>query len=221
MARRSKFACVCFDCDSTLTRVEGIDELARLRGCEAEVAPLTRQAMDGSTTLEEVYAKRLERVRPDLDALRWLGDCYVENIVPGARETIDALRLGGAAIHIVSGGLRQPVLVLATELGIAPECVHAVDVYLDDSGAYQGFDTDSPLTRSDGKAVICRKLAAIYESIALIGDGVSDLAARDGGAYIVGFGGVLAREIVAKSADCYIDAPNLTATLATLLTGGD
>ena len=220
MPLRSKFACVCFDCDSTLTRVEGIDELARLRGCAAEIAPLTQQAMDGSLTLEDVYARRLERVRPDQEALAWLSDCYVENIVQGARETIDALRLGGASVHILSGGLRGPVLALATELGIAHDCVSAVDVYLNEFGGYRGFDTASPLTRSDGKAVVCRQLAAKYKSIALVGDGVSDLAARDGGAYIVGFGGVVARERVAMKADYYTDAATLTATLAALLTGG-
>lgn len=218
MPQRSRFSCVCFDCDSTLTRVEGIDELARLRGCEAEIAPLTRQAMDGSLTLEEVYARRLERVRPDREALRWLGDSYVENIVQGARETIDVLRQGGAIIHIVSGGLRQPVLALASALGIEPACVHAVEVYLDDSGAYRSFDAASPLTRSDGKAVVCRHLAARYGSVALVGDGVSDLAARDGGAFIVGFGGVIAREKVAECADYFVAAPTLTATLAALLT---
>ena len=111
-------------------------------------------------------------------------------------------------------------MALATELGIAHDCVHAVEVYLDDSGGYRGFDTASPLTRSDGKAVVCRQLAAKYKSIALVGDGVSDLAARDGGAYIVGFGGVVARERVAIGADYYTDAATLTATLAALLTGG-
>jgi len=32
MTQHPKFGAVCFDCDSTLTRIEGIDELARRCG---------------------------------------------------------------------------------------------------------------------------------------------------------------------------------------------
>lgn len=218
MASRPKFDCVCFDCDSTLTRIEGIDELARLNECEALIAPLTGLAMDGQLTLEEVYARRLDIVRPDRDALLWLSARYIDNIIPGARETIAALYRLGKAVHVVSGGLLQPVTAVARDLGIAPSFVHAVDVILDANGVYRGFDKTSPLTRSDGKAVICRQLADRHRSIALVGDGVTDLAARDAGAFVVGYGGVVARERVAQSADRYIDAPELTAVLAVLLT---
>ena len=40
--------------------------------------------------------------------------------------------------------------------------------------------------RSDGKAEICRDLAARHGRIAIIRDGVTDLAARAGGAYVIG-----------------------------------
>ena len=75
---RPKFSAICFDCDGTLTRIEGIDELARRSGQEDAIAPLTAAAMEGSLSLEEVYAKRLAVVRPDRDALAWLGQRYVE-----------------------------------------------------------------------------------------------------------------------------------------------
>jgi hypothetical protein len=51
----------------------------------------------------------------------------------------------------------------------------------------------------------------------MVGDGMTDIAARAGGAYVVGFGGVAYREQVAKGADCYIAGPELTATLEQLL----
>jgi len=47
---------------------------------------------------------------------------------------------------------------------------------------------------------------------------VTDLAARAGGAYVVGFGGVIHRDIMLQEADCYIAAPSLIATLPALLT---
>jgi phosphoserine phosphatase len=88
MAKGPKFDAVCFDCDSTLTRIEGIDELARRSGCEAKIASLTEAAMNGAIPLEAVYAKRLDLVRPDRAALAWLAGRYTDEMVSGAAETI-------------------------------------------------------------------------------------------------------------------------------------
>ena len=88
IGERQKFAAVCFDCDGTLTRIEGIDELARRSDLEPEIAPLTEGAMDGTLSIEDVYARRLEIVRPDRDALEWLGARYIEELVNGAGDTI-------------------------------------------------------------------------------------------------------------------------------------
>jgi phosphoserine phosphatase len=93
-----------------------------------------------------------------------------------------------------------------------------VQVHLDAAGAYQGFDLSSPLCCSDGKATICRSIAAMHGNVAMVGDGATDLAAREGGAYVVGYGGVIHRGIMLREADCYIAAPSLTATLPALLT---
>ena len=79
-------------CDSTLSRIEGINELARRAGCEAEIASLTEAAMNGDIPLEEIYGKRLDIVRPDKAALAWLAERYVEEMVSGAVETIVTLR---------------------------------------------------------------------------------------------------------------------------------
>ena len=78
---RARFDAVCFDCDSTLSRIEGIDELAKRAGCEAEIAALTKAAMNGEVPLDAVYGKRLERVRPGRADLDWLAQRYVEEMV--------------------------------------------------------------------------------------------------------------------------------------------
>src|SRR4026207_481849 len=174
MTQPPKFGAVCFDCDSTLTRIEGIDELARRGGCEAKIASLTEAAMSGAIPLEAIYAKRLDLVRPDRAALAWLAVRYAEEMVSGAAETITTLRRRGKAVYVVTSGLLQAVAVFARTLGLVPAQVHAVEVYLDAAGAYQGFDSNSPLCYSDGKAVICRRLAAVHSNIAIVGDGVTD-----------------------------------------------
>jgi len=215
------FDIVCFDCDSTLSRIEGIDELARRAGAEAEVAPLTAAAMAGSLPLDAVYARRLSSVRPDRAAIEWLGRRYVEEAVPGARETITALTHAGKSVHIVSGGLRPALEPLAQVLGIPQTQIHAVDVIFADGGTYSDFDRGSPLTQPDGKAVVCRALAAGRYSVALVGDGASDLAAREAGVFVVGFGGVTRREALVNGADAFVAGPDLTAVLGTLLAPGE
>ncbi len=221
IGERPKFGAVCFDCDGTLTRIEGIDELARRSGRDSEIAPLTAAAMDGTLSIEDVYARRLEIVRPDRDALEWLGKRYLEELVEGAGPTVAALHRLGKPVYVVSGGLLQPVTKLAEALAIAPDNVRAVAVHLDSAGCYQGFDTNSPLVRSDGKAEICRALATRHGPIAIVGDGVTDLAAQSGGAYVVGFGGVAHRKVMAEGADAFVANESLTATLEVLLTDAE
>jgi phosphoserine phosphatase len=217
MTRRVKFHAVCFDCDSTLSRLEGIDELASRYGRKSEVARLTEAAMNGSLSIDDVYAERLSIVRPDREAVAWLGERYVEELVSGARETIEALRRLGKEVYVVSGGLLPSVRHLAHALAIPASHVHAVAIEFDANGGYQGFDRGSPLPRADGKAVICRELAQRHGAIAMVGDGMTDVAARAGGAYVIGFGGVAYREAVAIGADCYVAHTELTATLEPLL----
>lgn len=217
MPERPKFGAICFDCDSTLTRIEGIDELARPSGREAEIAPLTAAAMEGALSLESVYAQRLEIVRPGRDALAWLGKRYVEEMVEGTRTTIGALHDIGKPVYVVSGGFFQSVAVLAHAVGIESSRVCAVEIYLDDKGAYAGFDSSSPLIRSDGKAEVCRALVKNHGAVAIVGDGITDLAARASGAYVVGFGGVVRRQAMADGADYYVAEAPLTHTLKALL----
>ena len=213
------FDAVCFDCDSTLSRIEGIDELARRSGLENEIAPLTAAVMEGALALDAVYARRLSVVRPDRASIEWLSARYIEEMVPGAKETIAALNRAGKSVHILSGGLRPAILPLARALEIPASQVHAVDVVFEVDGAYRDFDRRSPLIHADGKAIVCRSLAACPSSVALVGDGATDLAAGGSGVFVVGFGGVVRREAVVKGADVFIAGPDLTSVLDVLLGG--
>ena len=211
------FDVICFDCDSTLSRVEGIDELARRNGLFKEVAALTDAAMNGELALEEVYGRRLDMIKPDQAAMDWLADLYIAEMVEGVGETVKTLLDNGKQIHIISGGLRQAILPLAALLGIAEEHVHAVDVLFDDKGVYQDFARQSPLAVSGGKARICRRLRMHHSSLVMIGDGKTDLEAKQAGAYMIGFGGVVNRPLVRQQADVFVADASLTAILPYVL----
>jgi phosphoserine phosphatase len=156
-------------------------------------------------------------IKPDRSALDWLADLYIEEMVAGVSETIKTLQDNNKQIHIISGGLRQAILPLARLLAIPDERVHAVDVVFDDEGQYQDFARHSPLAVSGGKARICRKIRLTNSSVVMIGDGKTDLEAKLAGAYMIGFGGVLQRQIVQEQADCYITDSSLMAILQYVL----
>ncbi len=212
------FRAVYFDCDSTLSRIEGIDELlSHLPEHEQEeLRALTRRAMDGEVALQEVYGKRLDAARPSREQLARLGRLYVEQMVPGAREVIAALLALQKEVGIVSGGLKPAVDALGSALSLSPAHVHAVDVSFDAAGEYAGFDPSSPFARSLGKPEFFRGVAT--RPLAFVGDGVTDLEAAGEVDLFVGFGGVEARPAVRDGAACCIADANLTPLLDFLLT---
>lgn len=214
--RGTRFAAVCFDFDSTLSRLEGIDELAVRAGVVDDIVPLTVAAMEGAIPLEQVYGRRLEIIRPGRDDIAWLADRYLDEMVGGVAATLAAIRAAGAEVFIISGGIRGAILPFAAAVGIPADNVYAVEVSFDADGAYHDFDHASPLTRADGKARICAKIQESVSPIALVGDGATDMAAKDVGAYVIGFGGVAARDAVRAKADAFVESPDLTAVLGPL-----
>ena len=54
---------VCFDVDSTLVTIEGLDALAEYCGVGEEVRQWTKRAMGGSVTFQESLKARLDIVK--------------------------------------------------------------------------------------------------------------------------------------------------------------
>lgn len=211
------FDIICFDCDSTLSKIEGIDELGKKAGLQQQMAAMTNAAMNGEITLEAVYKKRLNLLKPSKSHINWLAELYISKIVEGTIEVFKALLATNKQTYIISGGIRQAILPLAKKLGLAANCVHAVEIYFNKDNAYIDFDQQSPLAKTGGKAVICTQIHKLGKSMVMIGDGKTDLEAKQAGAKVIGFGGVIQRSIVSKQADIYIQDPSLTTILPYLL----
>jgi phosphoserine phosphatase len=191
-----------FDVDFTLVTIEGINVLA---DGNAEITRLTEAAMNGEIPLDQVYAKRLEAIRPTRDRIAQLGATYVRSLVDGAEETIAALQRGGVVVHLVTGGIEQAILPVADALGIPGRNVHAVALKFDVHGHYQDFDRRSFLTRNGGKELAVRDIRArSHGKAAFVGDGVSDLEAKPAVDLFIGFGGVVVRPRVKENADVYV-----------------
>ena len=210
------FDVICFDCDSTLSKIEGIDELARRIGMGEEMSKLTELAMNGIVPLEAVYGRRLSLIRPDQYSINWLADFYIAEIVEGVKDVFAALLAQDKTVHIISGGLRQAILPLATHLGLPESHVHAVDIYFNEDGSYLNYDLNSPLAKTGGKAVVVGMLKG-QGSLVMVGDGKTDMEAKEAGAYVLGFGGVVDRAIVRELADFYTTEPTLLSVLEHIL----
>ena len=216
---------VIFDCDSTLTGIEGIDELASHPDTRQQVADLTRSAMDGKVNLETVYGERLEILQPTRGAVRALRSRYRKHVVKDAAALIQALQVLGHEVYIVSGGLFDPVREFGLHLGVAPEHIRAVEVEYDTLSGnwWQGQGPwreaylavqHSVLTESDGKARVIRELLQNQTGRSLlVGDGVSDLLASREVDLFAGFGGVICRDRVASESKVFIQSQSIAPVL--------
>ena len=209
-----KYRLIFFDVDSTLVTIEGIDVLG---AGNPEIARLTEAAMNGDVPLDQVYARRLEMIRPTREAVEELGRRYLESIVEGGQETIRALKDAGCIVHLVTAGIAQAVESLAGKFGVA---THGVRLRFDDLRAAAVIEGDLKQQAGvgRGKEVVVRDVRARTKgNAAFIGDGVSDLEAKPAVDLFIGFGGVHTRPRVRENADVFVPGPRLDSVLQYLL----
>ncbi len=217
-----------FDCDSTLSTIEGIDILAEQAGKKDAVEALTKAAMEGELGLEDVYAKRLAAINPSKEQIHQIRQAYKDNPVEDSAELIDVLQTIGHKVYIISGGIYAPVAEYGISLGVARDNIRAVKIEFDQlsgqwwlingdrqaDASYSGFD-EGPLTISDGKAQIVKELLGDQKGRSLlIGDGSSDLRASHAVDLFVGFGGVESRKPVLDEAPVFIHSTSIAPLLA-------
>jgi phosphoserine phosphatase len=199
---------ICFDCDSTLSAIEGIDELARLRGPAvlAEVEAMTTAAMEGRVPVESVFGRRLDIIRPRQEDVAAVGRQYVERVEPTARVTIATLVARGWTPVIVSAGFTGAIQPLADYLGITR--VEAVPLKFAGDGSFAGYDAAFPTTHTGGKAEVVARLkrALLPVTTVMVGDGVSDLETKPVVNRFVGFGRYVVRPKVKAEAHVFIHA---------------
>ncbi len=215
MASQPPFRAFYFDCDSTLSSIEGVDKLAQLipQEIRLEILDLTERAMDGRLPLAEVYERRLHRLAPSRQRCQDLGQLYVEHLVPEAADVVSALLALGKQVGVISGGLEIPVRILAAHLGIPQENVRAMPLLFDDDDGYRDFDRSSPLWRTRGKVEVIAALPPEQRPVLYVGDGVTDLEVKGTADLFVGFGGVAVRKTVKQQAEAWVEGPGLAPVL--------
>ncbi len=173
MYRRNR-RLVVFDMDSTLIKIEVIDELAKARGVGDQVVKITEAAMRGELDFSRSFTQRLA-------LLKGLEESKVQKIADalpltdGAERLISTLKKLGYKTAIVSGGFTYFGNILRQRLGIDHMVANELEIV---NGAVTG-SVRGPIVDASRKAEAVKEIAAqeqiSLEQVIAVGDGANDL----------------------------------------------
>jgi phosphoserine phosphatase len=186
-----------------------LDELADLRGLKAEVAEITRRAMNDEIDFAAALRERVALLK-DLpeSALAEAGSRI--RITPGARELVATMRANGAFTALVSGGFRVYTARIRDELGFDLDVANDLIVA---NGRLTGA-VGEPIFARDAKVTTLKRLAAdrtlpLAATLA-VGDGANDIGMIEAAGLGIAYH---ARPGVAARARRRIEHNDLTALL--------
>lgn len=165
---------VVMDMDSTLIRIEVIDELARAHGVGEQVSRITERAMLGEMEYDESLRQRVALLK-GLDA-RVLRDIAANlPLTEGAETLIRVLKRLGYRTAIISGGFSVAAEALKARLGI--DYAHS-NVLEEKDGKLTGR-TLGPIINARRKAELLERIAQtegiLLDQVVAVGDGANDL----------------------------------------------
>jgi phosphoserine phosphatase len=173
LTRRSK-RLVVMDMDSTLIRIEVIDELARAYGVYDQVAEITARAMQGNMPYEESLVERVALLAgmPLAAVMKIAGD---PPVMEGAPELLRALRALGLKTAVISGGFSFAADALRARFGIDYAYSNTLEVR---DGKLTGRVLEpivGPQRKADLLDALAQREGIPLEQTVAVGDGANDL----------------------------------------------
>ncbi|GHN01526.1 hypothetical protein WSM22_30150 [Cytophagales bacterium WSM2-2] len=176
------------DFDSTFTKVEAFDVLAEIclsdnpqkESIQKQIAEITNQGMDGSLSLRESIAKRIQLLSANKRHLGFLVEKLKTLVTDSFQRNKDFLNTYADQVFIVSNGFREFIEPVVTEYGIKKENILANEFRFDNQGNIIGFDSENPLSANNGKAEQIKKLN-LPGDVYVIGDGYTDYEIKHSG----------------------------------------
>ena len=173
LARHTK-RLVVFDMDSTLIRIEVIDELARAHGVYDEVAALTASAMAGAMPYEESLKLRVHKLAglPVAVVQKLVADLPLTD---GAEDLLRVLRALGFKTALISGGFSLAAESLRVRLGLDYAYSNVLEVK---DGKLTGKVSEpivGPQRKADLLDALAQREGIPLEQTIAIGDGANDL----------------------------------------------
>jgi D-3-phosphoglycerate dehydrogenase len=179
---------IIIDFDSTIVKLEGLDELAKIALADhpnneaivTEMEEITRLGMEGKIPFNESLARRLKLFKANKTHIAKLVGLLRANITKSLLENRDFLITNKDRIIILSGGFKEWIDPIMKELGVPAERVYANTFEFDDDGNVIGADNENPLSWDNGK-VEQIKLLNLEGEVMMIGDGYTDYKVRQSG----------------------------------------
>jgi phosphoserine phosphatase len=197
------------DMESTIIVNEMVDELAALVGVGAQVAEITRRAMNGEIRFKEALRERVALLGGlEEAALKETSERIV--FMPGAKTLVATMRANGARAALVSGGFRVYTGYVAPRLGF--DWHYANDLAVRD-GVVAGTVTEPILGREAKREALislCRELKLDLSDSIAVGDGANDIDMIQAAGVGVAF---RAKDALKAVAPVAIDHGDLTALL--------
>jgi len=206
--RRSK-RLVVMDMDSTLIRIEVIDELARAAGVGPEVSKITERAMQGEMDYDESLRQRVALLKGlDVAVL----DKIAANLplTDGAETLVRVLKRLGYSIAVISGGFSRAADALKRRLDLDYAYSNNLEVV---AGKLTGRVV-GPVVNAQRKAELLETIAqaegVLLDQVIAVGDGANDALMLDRAGLGIAFH---AKPKLRESADTSISSSGLDAIL--------
>ena len=188
MEQTEKFFII--DFDSTFIQTEGLETLAEIilqknpqkTKILTQIREIANLGMEGKISLEETLEKRLNLLTFHKSDLLELIKVLKKKITPSFKRNKKFFKQFKNNIYIISGGFKEFIFPVVEEYGILEKNILANEFLYDKKGNITGFDKTKLTAKSGGKAQAIKDLK-IKGEVIIIGDGFTDLEARNlGGA---------------------------------------
>lgn len=194
---------IVIDFDSTITQVEGLDELADIamhqhpnrEAVVQQIRMITEQGMNGEILFADGLRRRIALLRAHRSHIEALVQHLHGKISASFVRNQAFLREYADQILVVSSGFKEFIVPVVTALGLNAEHVFANEFYFDSDGNVTGIDEQNVLAQDGGKVKLMRMLRAgdmpnqqalkfdprQIADVYVIGDGYTDYQIRESG----------------------------------------
>ena len=198
-----------FDFDSTLMDGETIDFLAEPLGLKDKVSAITEMAMRGELDFFESLIMRVKLLE-GLEEKKVDEICHNLPYMPGAKETIKALKKDNFRVLVFSGGFRNATSYAKKVLGFDADFANILH---SKNGILTGL-VGGEMMFSHSKGDMLKRMQDVLgvskEDTLVVGDGANDLSMFKHAGKKIAF---CAKDVLKKEADYIVDEKDLTKIL--------
>lgn len=176
------------DFDSTITKVEGLDELASIALAKSpdgaskikKIKEITDLGMSGDLSFSEALEQRIALLTANKSDIETLIKFLKKNISNSFLRNKSFLKEYSNQIIVVSSGFKEFIIPIVESLGLKAVNVYANTFEFDKEGNITGVDNTNVLAHTGGKISLVKSLN-LKGHISVIGDGFTDFEIKQSG----------------------------------------